>query len=309
MNSVARSPLSALMWPALLLFMLGSLLAALHWYFSQDLEDFSLAQFAPGYLIAAVLLQVIAIAAVIVSWHLNLLGQGVERLRISQSLAMVGISVIGKYTPGKVWGLLARGAVLYRHDGRRMPAVVSALVEQAALAHSALILVITTFLVYRYNLALGALALALMLPSVWWAARSEALLTWLVRRLSKYKQFEIGGIRACYPAVCLTLLLMWTLNSAVLWLLTLAYGVEQMPPVSLLLLASILSYLGGFAAFFAPAGIGVREGLLVAMIGPFVGVSVAIYISLLQRLVTTGVDISLGGAALLMLGWQRGSGK
>jgi len=309
MSSVQRSPLSALLWPALMLFMLGSLLAALHWYFSQDLEDFSLARFAPGYLITAALLQLVAIAAVIVSWHLNLLGQGVERLRISQSLAMVGISTIGKYTPGKVWGLLARGAVLYRHDGRTMPAVVSAVVEQAALAHSALILVITTYLVYSYNLTLGALALALLLPTVWWAARSEALLNWLIRRLRRYEHVEIAGFRASYPAVCLTLLVMWTLASAVLWLLTLAYGVAEMPPVSLLLLASILSYLGGFAAFFAPAGIGVREGLLVAMLGPFIGVSAAIYISLLQRLVTAGVDIALGGVALLMLGWQRGGAR
>ena len=62
----------------------------------------------------------------------------------------------------------------------------------------------------------------------------------------------------------------------------------------------MLSYLGGFAAFFAPAGIGVREGLVVALLSPAIGINAALYIALLHRLITAGIDIALGALALLL---------
>ena len=100
--------MTALLWPALMLFMLGSLFAALNWYFAQDLEGFSLASLSAVHLLVAVGLQFLAIAAVVLSWHINLRGQGIHPLAFDQSVIMVGISTIGKYTPGKVWGMLAR---------------------------------------------------------------------------------------------------------------------------------------------------------------------------------------------------------
>ncbi|MEQ8409057.1 MAG: lysylphosphatidylglycerol synthase domain-containing protein [Gammaproteobacteria bacterium] len=305
MTTAAKHPITALLWPALMLFMLGSLFAALNWYFAQDLEGFSLASLSAVHLLIAVSLQFLAIAAVVLSWHINLRGQGIHPLAFDQSVIMVGISTIGKYTPGKVWGMLARGALLYRHTGQSKSAVVSALVEQVALLHSGLLLTLTFFLAYYTSWWLGFITLVALLPSFWLIARSDELLAWILSKLGKESDLALSGFRASYPSVCCSLTVMWIPASAVLWYALLAYSSEQPPQLALVLLASMLSYIGGFAAFFAPAGIGVREGLVVALLGPVIGINAAMYIALLHRLITAGVDISLGMLALLLHGLRN----
>ena len=202
----------------LTLFILGSLFAALHWYFAQDLEGFSLASLSAPYLLLAVVLQTAAIAAVVLSWHVNLRRQDILPLAFEQTVIMVGISTIGKYTPGKIWAMLARGALLYRHTGQSRAAVLSALVEQVALLHSGLLLTLTFFLAYYISWWLGVLILILLLPSFWLVARSDELLAWMLTKMGKESDMTLSGFRASYPSVCCSLTAMWIPASAVLGL-------------------------------------------------------------------------------------------
>jgi len=59
-----------------------------------------------------------------------------------------------------------------------------------------------------------------------------------------------------------------------------------------------LSYLGGFIVLFAPGGIGIREGIMVALLSPVTGVTLAVAISALHRVITMLFDIVLGGLSL-----------
>lgn len=51
----------------------------------------------------------------------------------------------------------------------------------------------------------------------------------------------------------------------------------------------------GFAAFFSPGGLGVREGVLILFLHPFFPLNIAILISLLARIWATITEVSLAG--------------
>ena len=71
------------------------------------------------------------------------------------------------------------------------------------------------------------------------------------------------------------------------------FSVVELPVSVLPILVGIfcLANIVGFLALFAPAGIGVREGILLLVLGPLVGVGMASVIAILARLIQTVADI------------------
>jgi len=70
-------------------------------------------------------------------------------------------------------------------------------------------------------------------------------------------------------------------------------SIVELPFAVLPLLIGIfcLANVVGFLAVFAPAGIGVREGILLLLLGPLVGAGMASVIAILARLIQTAADI------------------
>jgi hypothetical protein len=71
------------------------------------------------------------------------------------------------------------------------------------------------------------------------------------------------------------------------------FSIVELPVFVLPILVGIfcLANVVGFLALFAPAGIGVREGILLLVLGPLVGAGIASVIAILSRLIQTVVDI------------------
>ena len=59
-------------------------------------------------------------------------------------------------------------------------------------------------------------------------------------------------------------------------------------------LITISAFIGGFIAVFAPGGLGVREGVMVSMLTPHVGLAAAFSISILHRIISILFDLILG---------------
>ena len=57
----------------------------------------------------------------------------------------------------------------------------------------------------------------------------------------------------------------------------------------------------GLLAFFAPAGIGVREGMYMLLLGPLLGPDIATLVAVLARVVTIFVDVAVGSLGLYVL--------
>jgi hypothetical protein len=98
----------------------------------------------------------------------------------------------------------------------------------------------------------------------------------------------------------LTQLLSWLVGGAHLWFLALAMGA---PPVSSFLLcvgAFSLGAIAGVFAVFAPDGLGVREGILLAALSVALPLPVAGVVALVSRLVVVVSELITAGIGLLV---------
>ncbi len=86
----------------------------------------------------------------------------------------------------------------------------------------------------------------------------------------------------------------WLLYAGAFWVMVQSLGLAA-PPI-LVGSAFAAAYVLGYVMLFAPAGVGVREGFLIAFLGPHIGAAPAGAVAILARLWTTGVEVVPAGA-------------
>jgi hypothetical protein len=81
----------------------------------------------------------------------------------------------------------------------------------------------------------------------------------------------------------------WSLYAVAFWLLFL--GLEGWAPFLYVGPAFAAAYVGGYLALFAPAGLGVREGLLAAFLAPVLRPEAALAVAVAARIWATAVEV------------------
>jgi hypothetical protein len=93
----------------------------------------------------------------------------------------------------------------------------------------------------------------------------------------------------------------WGIYATAFWLFYLSFGewrtFFQVGP------AFAAAYVAGYIAVFAPAGAGIREGVLVVLLQPIMAREAAVVLAVIARLWTTAIELI--PAALLALGRRR----
>ncbi len=219
-------------------------------------------------------------------------------------IGVLCVSQLARYLPGNVGQHLARGALLSAR-GVRTPAIVVSLSIEIVLALLA-------------ALALAALALAFGLAegSGFWDWRVAAVLLVacavpivfalgsdriLPRRLAE--TLSLGSVRQVswrtYAMCSAAYVVNYVLVGSGLALLAHALGISISPPLAIGAFA--IAWMAGFLAPGLPAGIGVREAVLVAILTPTSGAGAAVIVATLHRLSTVFGDLvaALAGASLL----------
>ena len=228
-------------------------------------------------------------------WGLIVKDLGGPELRAFESIQLFMIANLARYLPGKIWqiaGLAALGKT------RGVPATTgtgAAVLGQGLTLVAASAIGMGAFLTgpeaYRMWGAVGAVAVGLVmvllaipvifagLAGVWFRlARTEA-----PPDLS-----SVHGLRwlIFYAAN-------WLIYTLSFWVLSLSLGLEAaLVPVAS---AFAAAYVLGYVAVFAPAGVGVREGFLIAFLTPHFGVGPSGVIAVVQRLWTTAVEVVPAG--------------
>lgn len=212
------------------------------------------------------------------------------------------VSFLGRYLPGNVGLVLARVRAYGSHPAGVVALATAA--EYAALVASALFLVsleagsrssmgIQTAL---WPLGATALILALLHPS---ALRRASDIAWRAFRKSPPSDFpSCGRMASCTAGYALNGILNGTALFVVL------RGMTGLPGSLLPLVVSryyIAGLAGGIAAF-APAGLGIREGVLVASLAGVSGAEPALAAALAMRLVTVCLELLLAGLSVLAAG-------
>jgi len=267
-----------------------------------DASSISWDSWAPswGWIGLSVLVLVLGFLASARIWSVIVADLGGPSLHLGDAGYIVFVSNLGRYIPGKVWQIA--GMAWLAGDRGVPPALAAiaavlgtgvALVAAAAVGIPALLELGTGPLFWTVLLGLMTLITIVVIPSVF--RRGLGLALRLVRSEHQVVPGNLHGLR-------------WLCLYGVNWLIyALAFGLFAAgsgAPVSVLAAGTALAaaYVIGYVAFFAPAGAGVREAGLVALLAGTLAPTEALVLAVAGRIWITGVELIV---ALLFLGGAR----
>jgi hypothetical protein len=250
------------------------------------------------YLVGGVALVWVAFALLAESWRRMVGGWG-HAIGPIEAARIWLLSSMAKYVPGKVWAL-AGMAVLARERGvPPWAAAGSAVLLQILALGTGALTVATTGIAatghlgqesglgYRGLLIVAGVAAGLILVLLWppVARRLLAALTGEGRPQHTPGASEVGlGI--------VTNLIAWLAYGAAFWL----FARGSLPQVPLTLIESVsaytASYVAGIIAPLAPAGLGVREGVLILVLRERTGLASALALAAVARLGMTAAEVA-----------------
>ncbi|MCK9489415.1 MAG: flippase-like domain-containing protein [Xanthomonadales bacterium] len=211
-------------------------------------------------------------------------------LDFATAARLYNLSQLGKYLPGSIWQFVGRAAA-YRDRGGEYGQIRDALLVETlwVIAGAATVAVALS----------GPSILAVVMESLsplarWWlsglvATTGLGLFILLIAR----RNLVTSGLRLALPSwpVLAVQAGIWILLGLSFWVLAWAcgMGVGVLPAIGLFAGA----YAIGFLVPFAPAGLGVREGILVLGLLPWASAGEALAVTVMARVVYLVVELGL----------------
>lgn len=232
-----------------------------------------------------------------------------HRIGVPTASAHLALSSLGKYVPGKIWGFGLRGAALHRRGVGVGPIAAASAIEQlylllSGLAVAGLALGIGTRGWFRWPVIAAALAIGALLVAGS-HPRVAGVATRLVQRRARPDTAPPTLDRWSSVRLTVTFAALWLALGGAFTLvaLTVTDLDRSVPTVAVLVGTIAVSYLGGFAALFVPAGLGVREGVGAAILTARGGLApeVAVAAMVSFRLVTVLVELLAAGLSFRRL--------
>ncbi|WP_052432646.1 lysylphosphatidylglycerol synthase transmembrane domain-containing protein [Streptacidiphilus carbonis] len=234
------------------------------------------------------------------AWRTLLAGFGSRPpLRGASQVFFVG--QLGKYLPGSVWSVVAQMDLgrAYRIPPRRS-ASSAALAMLVSLASG--LLCTACALPFLQGGSTGGYGWAFLAVPVILAALHPRLLNPLLDRLLRLARRPALEHRVSGRTVALSLcwsLLYWALTGLQIWILAVGMGAPMVKSLAPAVGGFAFAWSAGFLVIFAPAGAGVREVILVAMLSPVMDVGRATALALVSRVLTMVADL----VAAAVAGW------
>ncbi|MCU1595810.1 MAG: hypothetical protein JWO12_3202 [Frankiales bacterium] len=237
----------------------------------------------------------------VMAWRALLVGLGSD-LPVPTAARIFFVGQLGKYIPGSVWPVLAQMQM-----GK---AVGVPRLRMAAASLMAVILSLATGLLVGV-LAAGSLpagfaptwllAVVALVPLLLVLAKPQLITQGLQLVLKTLRRKPLDGE---FAGGAVRLAVLWTVGVALFnglqaWLLARGLGGHDEHLFLLATGAFSLAQTGGVLVLFVPAGAGVREGLLVAILGGALTTSEGTTLSVVSRLLVTLTDGLAAGVALL----------
>jgi len=251
-------------------------------------------------LLGSLLLVWLMYANLIEAWRAVLGGWG-ERLNRMEAARIWIVSSLGKYVPGKVWAI-AGMALMSREAGVAAWAATASAVILQALAVGTGVLAAFAGGVRPLEAARPGLAAAFRIGALVVAA-SMALVAYppVMRRIlvaAGLPESTATPTAGVVVRATLANLIAWLGYGLAFWLLARAIVPQAALPPGLAIAAFAASYVAGLVALFAPGGLIVREGVLVALLQGTTGIGVAALLAVASRIALTVTEI---GAAIPFL--------
>lgn len=242
-------------------------------------------------LVSVLLAQLMAMQA----WRALLAGLG-SPLPVPGAGRILFLGQLGKYLPGSVWPVLAQMELgktyrVPRHHSASASVLLMLLTLLTGLLTALVMLPFTGTSSYLWAFAVTPVLLACLHPRVLNKLMSRLL------RLARQQPLK-------YPLSARTLAValgwsfaVWFCNGVQIWLLTIRLGAPIGSGLLLAIGGYAFAWSVGFIVVFVPAGVGLREVLLVATLSPVLGAGGATAVALLSRALTTAGDLLTAAAA------------
>jgi len=229
----------------------------------------------------------------------------------AQSFVLLTIPPAGKYLPGKVIAVAGHAAIAKTFGVRLKTSGASAMLIMGLGLASAILLGIFLLMVspdagrdvetVHLGLATGILLVMLIMlhPGIFWRVFN------LILRLLKQSPIEATMSLGKISVLFFILMLHNGLYISGVSIMAFGFVTAPVPALPMVIGACCLANVAGFLALFAPAGLGVREGVLLVMLTPTLDVGTAGLLVVIIRLVQTAADLILAGAGFLTLNCQH----
>ncbi|MDO8670334.1 MAG: lysylphosphatidylglycerol synthase domain-containing protein [Dehalococcoidia bacterium] len=242
-------------------------------------------------------------------WHRALIAAG-GSLRLRVAARLWALSMLARYLPGGMWHIAGRVYMAEEAGESRTIVFVSTVIEQVLSLMTTMLIFLVSVPFWDADYARFAPVLLLVIPlafSIHPVVLSR--LGTLAIRLAGRKQggnkagvlpgepFVPPGYRAILFIAALYVLPN-ILAALSLYLAAAAVGPVSPDQLPAFAGAYTIGWIAGFFAFFAPSGLGVREGAITLLLTPVVGAPVALAASILNRVV-----FSLGEAVFVAACW------
>ncbi len=223
-------------------------------------------------------------------------------------LEMMGVTWVsraGKYIPGKFMSIVGAAYLLNKRG------ISSAIATSAILINTVLGVIIG--LMFGVPMMLveptrSKIPMAWFWTAVLVASGAVAIHPAVVQRvinmllrLAKRAPLAVAPRLRHYVMPVVYIVAQWILFGVSLWLLAANVVGVSFADLPLFISASALAVTLGFVALFAPGGVGVREGILLALLTPSMGAGPAAVLTVAWRLLQTGMELLLALVGLAIL--------
>ena len=231
-----------------------------------------------------------------------------KKVTLWNSLFQLCMLTLGKYIPGKIWGVVARASYAKQeHDIAIGKMAQATYIEQLYVFGSGAIVAAALAAALGINDLLwhaAALVLLALMAATFYQKPLTSLIRWSYRRHDPNAQVILEDPHL--PPVRMFMLLLlyglgWLLLGLVMY--TLYLSVFEADPTlrmaATVIMAGTAGYCAGLIAFFAPGGIGVREAVSGGILAGVMPLADAVLLVLIFRLWLAALDVLAGGGMYL----------
>jgi uncharacterized membrane protein YbhN (UPF0104 family) len=228
------------------------------------------------------------------------------RIGLAESFIHTTLVNLGKYFPGKIWGILARGWRLSeRHDASPADILRTTYIEQyylflcAGVVSAILAAALFPSLLLIVGAALGIIFVAV---SPYVHRHFARVFVWLLSRLQRTagspdaKWSDAPMRQRDNVFLFAGFFCMWLLSGVFFYAVYLSIfpGTPAADEFALMTLANTVAIVAGFVAVFAPGGIGVREGVSAAILSARMPIADALMLGVVFRIWVVAFEILAG---------------
>lgn len=263
--------------------------------------------FNPTYLIYGFIIQIFLLLIISYAWKYNILICANKKITFKSCFSQISLVLVGKYIPGKIWGMYARSLNLLSHNISYKESLLGTYIEQLISVHSGLAFGILFWLIAIKPKLLVPVSLLILL-SIYFAPLIQNILFHFISNYRRKKSddlFVLTGFTLdslSYLKLFFLYLLEWVFVGLILVIIyfSLFNRSNSTELVLLLMGSSAIAFVAGFFAIFAPGGIGIRESILVGLLSQHMSIPDSVVLVIAFRLWFTCSDVLAGLLGLIL---------